>query len=119
VTVLSQGTMKMKVRLYFALAIIFIVYVSFKILEPDIHTTAMIDELAHVKHEFVEVKPVTFRPLESPEDLNMTSLRESQLLTQYSVDWNYDLKGGSPWGIASQWVTARHVLPDKTPELGK
>ena len=109
----------MKVRLYFALAIIFIVYVSFKILEPDIHTTAMIDELAHVKHEFVEVKPVTFRPLESPEDLNMTSLRESQLLTQYSVDWNYDLKGGSPWGIASQWVTARHVLPDKTPELGK
>ena len=109
--------MKMKLRLYFALAITFIVYVSFKILEPDIQAQKA-SEVVHVKQDFADIKPVRFRPLKSPEQLNVTSIRESQLLQTYDVDWNINLEG-NPWDIAGRWVSFRHVLPDSSQELGK
>ena len=109
--------MKMKLRLYFALAVIFILYVSFKILEPIVETNKG-NELLHVKRDFVDMKPDVFRPLKTPMPLNVTSVRESQMLKAYSGDWNLIMKG-SPWDIAARWVTQRHVIPDRAAELGK
>ena len=109
--------MKTKLRLYFALAVIFILYVSFKILEPIVETNRN-NELLHVKRDFVDMKPDVFRPLKTPMPLNVTSVREAQMLKAYSVDWNLILKG-SPWDIAASWVTQRHVIPDRAAELGK
>ena len=109
--------MKTKLRLYFALAVVFILYVSFKILEPIVEANQG-DELLHVKRDFVDMKPEVFRPLKTPVPLNVTSVRESQMLKAYSVDWNLVLKD-SPWAIAGRWVTQRHVIPDVAAELGK
>ena len=50
----------------------------------------------------------------SRHQLNVTSL----LLKTYHIDWNAKPKG-NPWVIADRWVTPRHILPEKAPELGK
>jgi hypothetical protein len=42
------------------------------------------------------------------------------LVKKYSVDLSDQLEEGvSPWKVAADWVTDRHVLPDRAPQLGE
>ena len=96
-----------RVRGYFALAIVGLFIVSFKIFE-SIDEVDKCTRLIHMKSE-------AFRPLKTPGPL---SVSESLLLKGYSVDWNITLKD-NPWDIAARWVTERYVIPEQPVELGK
>ena len=98
--------MKTKIRCRFALAIVAILYASFKILK------------LHVNLHSVDMKPDVFRPAKTGMPLNMTGVRDSQMLKAFSVDWNIILKD-NPWDIAARWVTERNVIPENPVELGK
>lgn len=47
-------------------------------------------------------------------------LKVERLVQKHRVDLNRSLTGPlSPWQIASAWVTAREIIPDFAPRLGK
>ena len=96
-----------RVRGYFALAIVGLFIVSFKIFE-SIDEVDKCTRLIHMKSE-------AFRPLNTPGPL---SVSDSLLLKEYSVDWAITLED-NPWDITARWVTQRYVIPEQPVELGK
>lgn len=56
----------------------------------------------------------------SQDDLHKASRNEvvRSLIKKYHIDWGSKLTI-SPWDTAAKWVSAKHVLPEFTPELGE
>lgn len=113
--------MKLKVRVILFIFIIFIFYVSFKILEP---------EMKDISVESKDPDDVLVPPEKPPFDNGKGSVIRTKkhnqttvaliewFLKRYQIDWNYKLKD-SPWKLAASWVDSRHIHPDHTPEMGR
>ena len=94
--------MKLKNRVLVLSCVIFIVIISFKILEPEIDS--------RWKDNKDGAQPT--------DDGSEIDAVVQELVKKYRVDYSYKLKE-SPWLIASRWVTMSNILLDNPPELGK
>lgn len=83
-------------------AVIFIFFVSFKILQPDI------------EGNFDEA--LDFKPAKSPSSERQKLLQI--LEDKYMLKSEYCQAGQDPWRIAADWVSDREVHPEYTPEMG-
>ncbi|XP_067660798.1 glycosaminoglycan xylosylkinase-like [Haliotis asinina] len=93
--------MKLKVRLIIFACAAFMLFVSFKILEPEIRRQQKRSDNSLIAGGVL------------PLDMVIKSQVE-----EYKVDWKYSLGGQSPWTIAARWIDNRHIHPQKVPELG-
>ena len=116
--------MKWKVRIVIPIAVTFILIVSFKILEPEIHGLNTKDENDLEEHPPGHIK--NGGNLENRRgDVVMSNNRKetAEAITQWFLDryqivWNYNLPE-SPWETAARWVSSREIHPDHAPEIGK
>ena len=115
--------------------IIFMVCVSFLILQPDFFYNpgqgTSIFAAFGSQPEPDESKDILVNPIDLPTSVAKLKNGEAmariplgkvvdQLVKKYRVDFSKLLKPGqSPWKIAASWVTPRQVLPEPAPELGK
>ncbi|XP_022326627.2 glycosaminoglycan xylosylkinase-like [Crassostrea virginica] len=106
--------MRRKWRVVVCLTVIFILFVSYKILEPDIKGGTN-----HAELEYREV-PV------AREDNSRVNANEGhqnvddivkELQKKYWINFNYPLKE-SPWQVAEKMVNLREVHPEQAPEIG-
>ena len=96
------------------MTLLFILLVSYKILEPDIERRELYD------HEVIlprdtggqEEKVVLFWGNQTKEQVI------NQFLEKYDLDWNLRLDE-SPWKLAESWVKPRAIHPDVAPEIGE
>ncbi|XP_071096709.1 glycosaminoglycan xylosylkinase-like [Haliotis cracherodii] len=93
--------MKLKVRLIIFACAAFMLFVSFKILEPEIRRRQGTGDNSQIYEGGVPLGAVIKNQVE-----------------EFKVDWKHSLGGQSPWTIAAKWIENRHIHPEKTPELG-
>ncbi|XP_061169681.1 glycosaminoglycan xylosylkinase-like [Saccostrea echinata] len=104
--------MRRKWRVFVCLTVIFILFVSYKILEPDI------------KGEIIQTDD---KGLPVAREDNSGLVREKtqrdpgdiviELQKKYRLDFNYPLKE-SPWRVAEKMVKSREIHPEFAPEIG-
>ena len=115
----------MRIRRKFLLPVIvcFIFFVSYKILEPEIRGSNFKDletielEKLNVKHHIEGKHGFKRHQHDEQPSIKKEDVIE-ELVKKYRVDYNHPLKE-SPWKVAGNWVSAREVHPEYTPELGK
>ena len=119
--------MKLNIRIFVFLMVVFILFVSFKILEPEIeehHGRDIRDGQDYVmggEDSLEKINTPKGLPA-SPKTIYEYNATQQvvikRLLEKYSVDFTYKLKH-SPWKIAQKWVKSREITPDFAPEIGK
>lgn len=109
--------MRRKWRVVVCLTVIFILYVSYKILEPDIKRE--IHQEDSIIKEVPVVREDNSRLSESEEEAE-TDVEKllKELQKKYWINIHYPLKD-SPWRVAEKMVTEREVHPEYAPEIGK
>ncbi|KAK0065824.1 glycosaminoglycan xylosylkinase [Biomphalaria pfeifferi] len=117
--------MKTKVRLLFIGAAIFVIYVSYKILEPELlryknayKSKWMSTEGQHSNE--AEAKTV-FSNSSFNREMNSSEITKQQIIQtmieNYKPNFFYPLEE-SPWDIAAKWVEPRQIYPENAKELG-
>lgn len=108
--------MRRKWRVVVCLTVIFILYVSYKILEPDIKRE--IHQEDSIIKEVPVVREDNSRLSESEEEAE-TDVEKllKELQKKYWINFHYPLKD-SPWRVAEKMVTEREVHPEYAPEIG-
>lgn len=108
--------MRLKPRkILFSALILFIFYVSYKILQPEFGGQNVQD---------LDIYDTsTDRNEQQYVQLNVSvKIRRSdvvkELKDKYRLDWEYKLTE-SPWSVAQRWMSKEHVHPEFTPELGE
>ena len=102
--------------------ICFIMFVSYKILEPEIRGDNFKDlemielERLNVRHH-IEGKHGFFKHHHDEQAEIRKDDVIQELIKKYRVDYNHPLME-SPWTIAERWVSSREIHPEYTPELG-
>lgn len=107
--------MRRKWRVVVCLTVIFILYVSYKILEPDIKREII--QADSIIKEVPVVMEDNSRPSEEEADTDVEKLVK-ELQKKYWINFHYPLKD-SPWRVAEKMVTEREVHPEYAPEIGK
>ncbi|KAL3870931.1 hypothetical protein ACJMK2_038959 [Sinanodonta woodiana] len=112
--------MKLRQKFVFLVCISFVLYVSYKILEPEISGQSLQEqeqlEFRHLalKHNLKSQNPVNVE--NSSTHIKKEDVIQ-ELIQKYRMDLSYPLNE-SPWRIASKWVTPREIIPESAPELG-
>ena len=103
--------MKTPLRFLTILVIVFLGYISYKIIEPELYSDPrdIRDIIGYYPEDDLEILG---------DGSQTVAARTRSLLDMYQLDWDYDLEGDSPWKIASDWVTTRTIHPFVAPELG-
>ncbi|XP_055896257.1 glycosaminoglycan xylosylkinase-like [Biomphalaria glabrata] len=118
--------MKTKVRLLFIGAAIFVIYVSYKILEPELlrYKNAYKSKWMSTEGQNAdEAEPRTVATSNSSfnREMNGSEITKQQIIQtmieNYKPNFFYPLEE-SPWDIAAKWVEARQIYPDNAKELG-
>ena len=114
--------MKIKARIILSAFILFIFYVSFKILEPEIKETnpknpprEFPDEIELPQKK--NLPPAVVWVKDGKHNQTTVAIIE-WLVSRYQLDWNRELST-SPWKIAAGWVKPREIHPDHAPQMGK
>ena len=136
--------MRFKARIILFAFILFIFYVSFKILEPELLKQNSPKGAGTGEDPYNGLKglpphPQTNPPPKDPGDVlkeppeefpqgvgaggvrkdNHTTVAIIEwLLSRYQLDWNRELLT-SPWRVAAGWVKPREIHPDFAPEMGE
>ncbi|XP_059171966.1 glycosaminoglycan xylosylkinase-like [Physella acuta] len=134
--------MKTKFRLLFVGAAVFVIYVSYKILEPELYRLKNarglgvdagynqygngLDKDYHRGEFPIEVLPPNGRQESvvmnavnqdsAQQNISVTQVIKS-LIDRYTPQYTYQLSD-SPWKVAAKWVEARQILPVDDQELG-
>lgn len=110
-------------KLLLPVIVVFILYISYKILEPEIKgnnfedlETAELEKL-NVKHHIEGKHDYKKHQHGEHTDIKREDVVQ-ELIKKYRVDYNHPLRE-SPWTLAGKWVSASEVHPKYTPELGK
>lgn len=106
--------MRRKWRVVVCLTVIFILYVSYKILEPDIKREII--QADSIIKEVPVVMEDNSRLSEEEADTDVEKLVK-ELQKKYWINFHYPLKD-SPWRVAEKMVTEREVHPEYAPEIG-
>ncbi|KAI8771229.1 glycosaminoglycan xylosylkinase [Biomphalaria glabrata] len=118
--------MKTKVRLLFIGAAIFVIYVSYKILEPELlrYKNAYKSKWMSTEGQNAnEAEPRTVATSNSSfnREMNGSEITKQQIIQtmieNYKPNFFYPLEE-SPWDIAAKWVEPRQIYPDNAKELG-
>jgi hypothetical protein len=106
--------MRRKWRVLVCCMVIFILFVSYKILEPDIK-----EKVAEVEadSEGLPVARGDNSNVKDAETLQDTEEIVKELQKKYWLDFSFPLKD-SPWRLAERMVTERRILPESAPQLG-
>ena len=132
----SQPKMKLKTRVVFLGFLSSILFISFKILEPEIQEhpggKEVVPEQDYVDQdgyrdsdEEIQVKPneIDGKIHEANHMFNDSNARQAivqRFLEMYDLDWNYKIKNGKdPFKVAAGWVTPRSLHPEFAPEIGE
>jgi hypothetical protein len=94
--------MKYEWNLFILVAVAFIVFVSFQILQPGIDESY---------DEYEKNRMVTSASSEKKKLLKI-------LEEKFMLKSEYCRAGEDPWMIAASWVSDREVHPESTPEMG-
>ncbi|KAK6980155.1 glycosaminoglycan xylosylkinase [Biomphalaria glabrata] len=118
--------MKTKVRLLFIGAAIFVIYVSYKILEPELLRYKNAYKSKWVSTEGqnadeAEARTVATSNSSFNREMNGSEITKQQIIQtmieNYKPNFFYPLEE-SPWDIAAKWVEPRQIYPDNAKELG-
>uniref|UniRef100_A0A2C9L4T4 FAM20 C-terminal domain-containing protein n=1 Tax=Biomphalaria glabrata TaxID=6526 RepID=A0A2C9L4T4_BIOGL len=118
--------MKTKVRLLFIGAAIFVIYVSYKILEPELlrYKNAYKSKWMSTEGQNAnEAEPRTVATSNSSfnREMNGSEITKQQIIQtmieNYKPNFFYPLEE-SPWDIAAKWVEPRQIYPENAKELG-
>ena len=127
---------RLRRRLFLVLIVLFVVTISYKIIEPELFPPSVPDFTNidwHNEHEEEidldeEDKPVKIAPPDGGNREWQSHLSVSQavakkvehFIQKYNLDWSRKMKPEvENWDIPASWVTDRQVHPDKAPELGE
>ena len=129
--------MKYRLRVIVVCSVLFIFFISYKILQPEIENGVRSDDTVDYGHEVDPIGIDDFpggdfegedrhqgRNVQSRqqlywEDYNQTKKAIiSRLLELYDVDWAYKLEQ-SPWETAARWVKSRQITPNQATQLGR
>ena len=109
-------------KVLLSVIIAFILYVSYKILEPEIRGSNFKGlenselEKLNVKHHIEGKQGFKKHQHGQESDIRKEDVI-GELVKKYRVNYNHPLRE-SPWTLAERWVSDNQVHPEYTPELG-
>lgn len=110
--------MRRKWRVVVCLTVIFILFVSYKILEPDIKGGTNHAELEYREVPVAREDNSRVNANEDHEGHQNVDDIVKELQKKYWINFNYPLKE-SPWQVAEKMVNLREVHPEQAPEIGE
>lgn len=120
--------MKYHHRLLFLFILFFVLFISFKILEPEIRDHREMREVVP-EQDYVEDPEGSVQAEAAAKTAHVAELARQEakrraiidrFLDMYDLDWNYQLTGGQdPFEVAATWVQPRSLHPEFAPEIGK
>ena len=110
--------MRRKWRVVVCLTVIFILFVSYKILEPDIKGGTNHAELEYREVPVAREDNSRVKANEDHEGHQNVDDIVKELQKKYWINFNYPLKE-SPWQVAEKMVNLREVHPEQAPEIGE
>ncbi|KAH9496930.1 Glycosaminoglycan xylosylkinase, partial [Bulinus truncatus] len=118
----NEWRMKTKIRLPFIGAALFVLYVSYKILEPELFRkwpekqSPNDNELKNVAEKSSVLSNSSISKDSKSRNITIAQVIQT-MIENYKPDFTFQLKG-SPWDVAAKWVEPRQIHPENAKEMG-